>query len=336
MSNDVIKIDEIKKSLATITRVEDARKLLAIAEGLLIATRREYKASNIAGEVIEDRDKAYNTAVKAGELRLLAEAKLGELLKSEKEKGVRAKSSTDGTLRLKDYGIDKRDSFRAQRIANHQDLIPQAVEKAIKRGEIPTREDVERAIFKIERQALREALPPMTILLMPTTEGRRIKIERNPQKRMWRVNIGPNQAGVKLKEHLEEMRNRPNFLQMKNEINEFKEEAKRLRDQADELEKLGEEREGFLKRELKEQLVKEFGPAYTHTETIEFSVIDEKVDEHIATLPVADVVDFLFQSNDQVILGDRGYWGDVRDLEFSQTELICSPGLRWTRVGWGD
>jgi hypothetical protein len=336
MSNALIKIDEIKKSLATITRVEDARKLLSIAEGLLIATRKEYKASNVAGEVIEDRDRAYSTAVKAGELRLLAEAKLGELLKSEKEKGVRAKSSTDGTLRLKDYGIDKKDSFRAQRIADHQDLIPQAIEKAIKRGEIPTRRDVEHAIFEVERKASKNALPPMTVELMPKTEERRIKMERNVKRKMWRVSIGPNEAGVKLKEHVEEMRHRPNFLQMKNQIDELNEKAKELREKADELEAEGREIQNWLKSGLKIQLEKEFGPAYTHTETIEFSVSDEKIDEYIATLPVSEVVEFLFQPNDQIVVWERGYWGDIRDLEFSQTKIERSPGSRWTRIGWGD
>lgn len=74
--NEIEKIDDIRTALATITKVQEARKLLSIAEGLVVATRREYKASNIISEVKEDRDKAYNTGVKAGELRLLAEASL--------------------------------------------------------------------------------------------------------------------------------------------------------------------------------------------------------------------------------------------------------------------
>jgi len=84
--NEIEKIDDIRTALATITNVQEARKLLFIAEGLVIATRREYKASNIVSEVKEDRDRAYNTGVKAGKLRLLAEAKLGDLLKKKNKK----------------------------------------------------------------------------------------------------------------------------------------------------------------------------------------------------------------------------------------------------------
>jgi len=101
--NEIEKIDSIRTALATITQVKEARKLLSIAEGLVIATRREYKASNIVSEVKEDRDKAYNTGVKAGELRLLAEAKLGELIKKEQEKG---KLASQNSGRPKKYRND--------------------------------------------------------------------------------------------------------------------------------------------------------------------------------------------------------------------------------------
>ena len=161
--NEIEKIDSIRTALATITQVQEARKLLSIAEGLVIATRREYKASNIVSEVKEDRDKAYNTGVKAGELRLLAEAKLGELIKKEQEKGKlasqnsgRPKKYRNDSILLKDLGLNPDDSYRAQRISEYQDLIPKVVAKAVARGDIPTRKDMEFAIREKKRNSTDE------------------------------------------------------------------------------------------------------------------------------------------------------------------------------------
>jgi hypothetical protein len=100
------------------------------------ATIREYKATDIKGTK-EDRDAAYRNAVKAGELRLKIEAKLGELIKQEQEAGRLASQNSgnrnlgNNVVTLKDYGLTKMDSYRAQKIAEHKDLIPVVVAKAI-------------------------------------------------------------------------------------------------------------------------------------------------------------------------------------------------------------
>ena len=40
---------------------------------------------------------------------------------------------------LSDIGLTRDDSSHAQRIAEHQDLIPEVVEEAKKRGDLPTK-----------------------------------------------------------------------------------------------------------------------------------------------------------------------------------------------------
>lgn len=76
-----------------------------------------------------------------------ANLRLGELIQQEQEagrladKGQPKKCSTDGTLFLKDYGLTRQDSSRAQRVAEHQDLIPVVVAKAIEAADTPTRKD---------------------------------------------------------------------------------------------------------------------------------------------------------------------------------------------------
>ena len=156
------KIDETSKLLATIANIGDCRKLLAVAEGFVVAAAREYKAAATMPDVKEDRDRAYQTAVKGGDLRLRTEARLGELIKIEQEagrladKGQPKKCSTDGTLFLKDYGLTKKDSHRAQKIFVHQDLIPVVVAKAIEAADTPTRKDLEILLRLEENKAVEQ------------------------------------------------------------------------------------------------------------------------------------------------------------------------------------
>ena len=85
---------------------------------LVEATIKEYRAADIKGTK-DDRDTSYRNAVKASKLRLEVEARLGELLNEQiQHKGGRPtkNSSIRGTV-LKDIGLTKKDSHRAQQIA---------------------------------------------------------------------------------------------------------------------------------------------------------------------------------------------------------------------------
>jgi hypothetical protein len=155
-------IDETERALSTITSIPDARKWLHISEGLAEATIKEYKATDIKGTK-EDRDTAYRNAVKAGELRLKVEAKLGEMIKLEQEAGRLADKGQPKKCRtvatLKDYGLTKDDSSRAQKIAEHKDLIPVVVAKAIEAADIPTRKDFEKIVKEREGETQRNTKP---------------------------------------------------------------------------------------------------------------------------------------------------------------------------------
>ena len=97
----------------------------------------------------------------------LLEAKLGELIKQEQEagrladKGQPKKCSIGGTLLLKDIGLTRKDSSRAQQIAEHQDLIPVMVEKSLAKmsTDLPTRTKMERIIYLVVCQATQGIVP---------------------------------------------------------------------------------------------------------------------------------------------------------------------------------
>ncbi|MCL0060666.1 hypothetical protein M1N88_02145 [Dehalococcoidia bacterium] len=114
----------------------------------------------------EGRERAYNIALSAAELRLLAEARLGELIKQEQEagrlsnRGRPGKYSTGGIFNLTDYGLTLQDSHRAQKVFEHQDLIPTVIDKAIEQNDIPTRKDILRAAIA-NRVGMRDFPPPL-------------------------------------------------------------------------------------------------------------------------------------------------------------------------------
>lgn len=65
---------------------------------------------------------AYQAAVKAGELRLLAESRLGELLGQEiRHKGGRPKNGYNDVTVLRNLGLSNIESHRAQRVARYKD-----------------------------------------------------------------------------------------------------------------------------------------------------------------------------------------------------------------------
>lgn len=159
------KINEARLFLAEVKEIPNCRKLLAMAKGFVMAARNEYKATKTIEESKENKEVALDTAINAAELRLLVEARLGELIQLEQEVGrlatsvdslkqYRSNNNVTTVKNLKDYGLTKMDSSRAQKIARHQDLIPEVTEKAKGIGDIPTRKALEGLIQKPLKQEM--------------------------------------------------------------------------------------------------------------------------------------------------------------------------------------
>jgi N6-adenosine-specific RNA methylase IME4 len=159
MENDtnLVNINESLAMVNNINTIPDARKLLALAQGYLETARKLYNpiSINSIAEAGEDKNRGQDIAKKAGELKLYAEARLGELIKIEQDAGrlaTQAKhpgsfvSSPNGTnviQTLADYGLDKKDSYHAQQLAEHKDIIAKVIVDSL---DIPTRAAVEKEI----------------------------------------------------------------------------------------------------------------------------------------------------------------------------------------------
>jgi N6-adenosine-specific RNA methylase IME4 len=149
----ISEIERAIQNIPNINTIPDARRLLALAQGYVVSAHKLYKASeiNTIGEANEDKGRTLEISKKAGELRLYAEARLGELIKAEQEAGrlatgksVANKSTPNNDVRgLKDYGLTWQDSSRAQQLAEHKDIIAKVIVDSL---DTPTRAAVEREI----------------------------------------------------------------------------------------------------------------------------------------------------------------------------------------------
>lgn len=152
-TTELAQINEISFQLSNVENITDVRKLIAMADAYLSAARSTYRATKDLEETKEDSQRSYNIGVKAAEIRLRAEARLGEIIREMQERGELAtgkeflkqnRNTTDGiTVKtLNDIGLSPNDSSRAQQVTDNQDLIPQIVKEAIMEGDFPTRKSL--------------------------------------------------------------------------------------------------------------------------------------------------------------------------------------------------
>lgn len=171
----VSNIDKAIANIADINTIPDARKLIALAQGYVETARKLYNASTITSiiEAGEDKNKSHDIAMKAGELKLYAEKRLGELIKSEQEAGRLATQaiginqyksgySTEGMPKtLSDYNLTAKDSYHAQQLADHPEILAEVIVNSL---DIPTRAAVEKEIKKREIETRNDLpTPPLPV-----------------------------------------------------------------------------------------------------------------------------------------------------------------------------
>ena len=111
-------------------------------------------------------------------------------------------------------------------------LAPELQDQVLERVEQGARPIA--AICEVNRQRMRDriGMPPPDLTPPPKTDQRRRKVNRHEADRMWQVVIGPNAAGMRLPELLEETRARPQFAEVLAEADAVEREAAALEEQA--------------------------------------------------------------------------------------------------------
>lgn len=171
--------------------------------------------------------------------------------------------------------------------------------------------------------------------MMPSPEGRKIRVARHPGKRQLLLAIGPNVSRAELMEKEKAARETPKFKELEAESDELLERADALEAEAKMLRRDASSLHNDL---IKAEVAQLVGPVLPFTETYDFQC-DEETFAELAALPEDQVIRRLLAArgtvSEEIEEIQRGYWGDMRFM--SSQQIIPGPdGPRssgWTRVG---
>lgn len=175
-----------------------------------------------------------------------------------------------------------------------------------------------------------ELPPPM--LKPPPTGGRKMLVLQNRKGHKFLVGIGPNDAGIKLAGRVEQLKQMPRYEEWKADIEGMRAEAKRLREEADNLEKQARDDAGCMHAQAIDNVEEEHGEALAYTETREYVITDAAVEKQILSLGEEAAADYLLnnEDGDTVKEVERGYWGNIVFVPLSALPP-CPNG--WTKTG---
>ena len=187
----------------------------------------------------------------------------------------------------------------------------------------------------VERKTDIESIRSCPPQIRPTeTAGRKTKILHNGESGRWMLVVGPNDAGEKLREHLDSIQEEPAGVEQEREIDSLTSRAAELRSEADRLDEAAREKNDDLSRWVSDTAVDRYGPAHPGIETIEFEPVDAVQDEHLKTLD-NDALLARLLAGDGVREVERACWGDVA-LTMHQAAVPPQPTTNpngWTRMG---
>ena len=117
------------------------------------------------------------------------------------------------------------------------------------------------------------------------------------------------------------------------------EEAKRLKAKAKDLEKEARKTRSFVYDEAVSAVEADRGSVICYTESRDYYVHDDEIDQHIKTLTNEDIAEYLAKHCDgeRITLGGTRRWGDMLNPFFHRRFEDTTPGDgHWCGIGGGD
>lgn len=127
----------------------ELQKFVIIARERIVAFQAELRAMKRLDVIAEVYNQKLEEAQDLGEVLLDAEVKLGELLKD----NFHSTSAGQPVLTLADLGLNKNQSYKAQRLAAYPDIVEQIKKDARDKDRIPVRARALTAIGKLKQKA---------------------------------------------------------------------------------------------------------------------------------------------------------------------------------------
>ena len=215
-------------------------------------------------------------------------------------------------------------------------LAPELQDQVLERVEQGARPIA--AIREVNQQRMRDRIgrPPPDLTPPPETDQRRRKVNRHEADRIWQVVIGPNAAGMKLAELVKEAEARPHVVALLSEADTAEREAVALEQQAEALRKDAKTLRVGASAGVRMTIVDEHGPIHPFSETLDYQITDEALDEHLKTLAISELIDYLLAHRGEPNVQEvhRGYLGHMKFMGWVDMPPALNGG--WTSVGSAD
>jgi len=190
----------------------------------------------------------------------------------------------------------------------------------------------------VERRAAVGDMLETPPALLPTPQGRKMRVARNAKKRQWLLAVGPDISRAELKEREKAARNMPAVQKLQQQQDDLKQQADELEAQAKALRKEAD----AVREEIGDSIRQFVGPAHPYTDTFDFQA-DEATDVELVALKNEQlVIERLLAArngSDSGLLGiERGYWGDMTVMcqHRPDDNFVChrAPGEEPGKSGW--
>jgi len=220
--------------------------------------------------------------------------------------------------------------------------LPDAERLAVMDRVEQTGVEISRSIGDVQREEryARHHTLPTGLVPLTVAEGRKRRLRRNEDKRLWEVEIGPNRAGLELKSLVDAQRGSAFCQGAVAEAERLRAEAAELEEQARRTRERAQEVLAAADVAIRDALEQEHGEIYSMCETHMFCVDDADTDAWLKRLSTREIIDWLLEhrgSEAQEI--ERGYWGDMLLMRFSSHAIVPALNPRadsWTRIGGVD
>jgi hypothetical protein len=151
--------------------------------------------------------------------------------------------------------------------------------------------------------------------MLPSSEGRKIRVAHNASTRQWLLAIGPNISRAKLKEQEQAARETLAVAELQQQHDALIDEATALEAQARAMRNEAD----VIRKHISAEIKKAVGPALPFTETFDFQA-DEQIDAELAGLPQRELVNRLLSARGTAGEGfreiQRGWWGDMQLMSY--------------------
>lgn len=240
--------------------------------------------------------------------------------------------------------LSVRDALRSlSRATGAARLSPEGLESVLEKAEANSHMPLDHAIRNMRRHELLNSLATPGSMTPPSSPaGRTLRVAHNATSRQWLLAIGPNAAGLTLKQDLAAADEDAAIIALRQEHGELVEEADRLEAEAKAMREAARDFERLIGREKAALVRARKGPAYPMIETYDF-LADQATDRELEAGPPEKTRARLLAARGQGVgpLKEiaRGYWGDLNamgdcDLAPGPSADVSGADRGGVRPGW--